>query len=421
MKSILRFLLAICLVQTAAAGEYTMSSAVKYALANNRELHASYLAVEQARGRLIQAGKWPNPELEFAFASDAPFRNEGETALTAGLMQPIPYSGRLRLAKNVQRVEVAKAIASIREKERLIIGDTQRAFLTALAIQERLESIQAAAGVSQKDVELVRQLVASGKSNVAEVSRANVAALRFRQNAATLGAELNTALLDLKLLMGMSVENSIRLKGSLGGAAARLQKPARAVAIRPDLTLKQLDQDSARAEAALAKAEAWEDIQIGVEYDYGYTMDEPEGLDREEMIGFRVTVPLPLWNRNQGRVIEQRASESRAAAEASALRLQIDKETLSARLRAANYREALRLFEQETEPSLREAEQQFEASYASGTGELRDILTVRSQHAELRADYLATYLEYVLALNELETALGANPYLPLGYLKDSDQ
>ena len=56
----------------------TASSAAAEALRANPDLAAAYAAIDAARGRLLQAGLWPNPALALTSRSDFAFRNEGE-------------------------------------------------------------------------------------------------------------------------------------------------------------------------------------------------------------------------------------------------------------------------------------------------------------------------------------------------------
>ncbi|MFN9980967.1 MAG: TolC family protein, partial [bacterium] len=56
----------LALLATTPAFGINLESAVQTALANNRELQAARFAVSKAKGRLAQAGKWPNPELELS-------------------------------------------------------------------------------------------------------------------------------------------------------------------------------------------------------------------------------------------------------------------------------------------------------------------------------------------------------------------
>ena len=59
-------------------GPLDAARAAELALRSNADLAAANAAIDMARARFDQAGRWPNPELGFAGRSDFAFRNEGE-------------------------------------------------------------------------------------------------------------------------------------------------------------------------------------------------------------------------------------------------------------------------------------------------------------------------------------------------------
>ena len=107
-----------------------MDEAVRTALTNNLDLRAARYEVEKARGRLIQAELWQNPELESGGRTDRLGNNEGERTVNTGFVQAFPITGRLKFAKAVSRVDVAQAMVKIGNRGRLHIGEVQRKFLT---------------------------------------------------------------------------------------------------------------------------------------------------------------------------------------------------------------------------------------------------------------------------------------------------
>ena len=60
---------------------------------------------------------------------------------------------------------------------------------------------------------------------------------------------------------------------------------------------------------------------------------EHEPPDQPNTMGFGVSFPLPLWNRNQGRIAETQASQQRATANVEALDLTIATQVREAQAR----------------------------------------------------------------------------------------
>src|SRR5690606_31038200 len=86
------------------AARFTLDSAVPYALRNNPELAAARLSIAEARGRLAQAGRLPNPELESAIRPNVRGR---EYSAEIGFVQKFPLTNRLRLERAVSGAALA--------------------------------------------------------------------------------------------------------------------------------------------------------------------------------------------------------------------------------------------------------------------------------------------------------------------------
>jgi cobalt-zinc-cadmium efflux system outer membrane protein len=397
----------------------TLDGAVQQALANNKDLRAAYFEVEKARARLLQAGLWPNPELEIAGTTDRTFNNEKRGVLSAEFMQAFPLAGRLRLAKNAARVDVARAIAEIRNRERLLIGEVQKAFIEVLAAGERTAFREAQVKSGQELVTLAGQRLAAGQASSVEANTAQIEIVRLRQEIALIEVDRRTALNSLRLRLGLTPNAPLSLDGTLGQVAQKLASarvPGAAAALRPDVQDLALAGDRARAEALLARAEAWENVRVGLGIERETEADEMGGTDEMKFLGLRVSVPLPLWNRNQGRIAEQLATASQAEAQIDALKLTIRSEIDTARERARLLKEVLGSYDQQVLPLLQQSTETLRSGYSTGQTNLADIVQNRVQQFSLQASQVEAQRNYALALVDLQIASAGSPFLKTDYL-----
>lgn len=397
----------------------TIDEAVATSLRNNKDLRAAYFEIEKARGRLLQAGLWPNPELEIAGNTDRPFNNEKEHIYTAEFMQAFPLAGRLRLAKNVARVDVARALVEIRNRERLLIGEVQRAFIEVLAAGDRIAFRQSQIGSGNELVDLAGKRLAAGQGSSVEANTAQIEIARLRQEIALVEVDRKTAELLLRQRLGLTPEASLSVEGTLGGVTQKLAAapvPAAATTIRPDVQELALAGDRARADAILARAEAWENLRVGLGFENEAATDDPAGLDRANFVGLRVSIPLPLWNRNQGRVAEQLATASQADAQIEALKLTIRSEVETARERARLLNEVLGSYDKQVLPLLQQSIETLRSGYAAGQTNLADVIQNRVQQFSLQASQVEARRNYALALVDLQTASAGSRFLRTDYL-----
>ena len=179
---------------------------------------------------------------------------------------------------------------------------------------------------------------------------------------------------------------------------------------RPDLVRASLQADAAAAEIALAHAGVWEDITVGVEYEFMRTLNGTD-LMNDNFLGARVIMPLPVWNRNQGAIAEKTAGKARASKAIEAAKLTIEAEIGTARVRAAKTGAIATLIAKDSLPLLDETRSVLESSIQTGEANTTEAITLTNQEISQRLFYVDSLMNQAQALSELEAALGSNRYL----------
>lgn len=393
------------------ATNLTPELAVTDALAENRDLAAARFVIRQAEGRLKQAGLWPNPEFELSRQNDHAFANEGEYNFSTGFKQRFPITGRLTKAKAVARVDVAMAVAEVRNQERLLAGEVLGRSREWLVVQEKLKANGEIQDIIQKVIE-----VSEKRLKVAEVSEADVNLAKLELQRLTLAQagllnQQEIAVTALNRLLGREPKSPLQMSGTVNAefdtnTVAEISRQI--LARRPDRQLAALGIDRAGAEIKLARAEKWEDWTVGL----GYSRDvqkfnAPVGTKSDNFLGVGFSVPLPLWNRNQGRISEAQATQQRAEAELKALDLRIAAEAQTAE---NQMRRLLGILRQYREESIKLAEENIallQKGYADGLVSITAVIQAQQQLTELRRSYLEALADFIRAKTEWETATGA--------------
>lgn len=413
-------------VMVSGARALTLDEAVRRALAGNRDLRAAYFEVDKARGRLLQAGLWPNPVLELNGRTDRAFNAEGEGAVSAAFNQNFPVTGRLRLAREVGRVDVAAALAEIRDRERLLIGEVSRLFVQVLAGREAIAARRELRDLNEAFINVAQQRVAAALGSEVDVNLARIETGRLRQEIALLEAERQAGLFALRLRLGLDPRAALEPAGSLAAVAERLAANttargeasllAGALGRRPDRRALALAVDRAGAEVRLARAEVWSDPTVGLVYDLDRGVDDPEGLSTDQFIGLRVGVPLPLFNRQQGRIREGLAADRQARARVAALDLAIRAEVVAAADRAGRLREVAAGYANTLLPLAGRNADLLRQAYGEGRAEFSLILQAQNQRLGLRGTDVEAQRDRVLALVDLQTAAASSPHLRTDFL-----
>lgn len=390
------------------ATNLTPERAVATAVAENRDLMAARFAIQQAEGRLKQAGLWPNPEFEVSRQNDRAFANEGEYNFSTGFKQRFPITGRLTKAKAVARVDVAQAMAEVRNQERLLAGEVLGLSRELLVTQEKLKASQEIQSTIQKLLD-----VSEKRLKVAEVSAADVNLAKLEIQKATLAQagllnQQEIATTALNRLLGREPKSPLQMSGTVVAefdANMVAEVSRQALARRPDRQLFALGIDRAGSEITLARAEKWADWTVGFDYSRSVgKFDAPIGTKTDNFLGVGVSIPLPFWNKNQGRISEAQATQQRAEAELKALDLRIATEAQTAENQMRRLLDILRQYRDESIKLAEENIVLLQKGYADGLVTITAVIQAQQQLTGLRQSYLEALGEFIRAKTQWETA-----------------
>ena len=400
-----KFIFLFCLSVAAAAADLQLSldGAVAYALRHNPGLAAARWRIEEARGRLQQSGRLSNPELQAAFLRSLKMP---AGSVEIGFMQKFPITARLRFEKAVSRAELAAAELEVRDAERKLAGDVRAAAVKLVAVrgQRTLREQQLATG--RELAEFTRNRVAAGEASMVDATQLELEVSQLTVDLLALETLRATLVGDLRPLLGVDA-GSVEIKGDL--AAPRRVDDRRADATaRADLLAAQQGIEAARQSARLARAQRWEDIGVGLSSMGERMEDMPEGFQRDYFAGIRVSVPLPLWNDNSGRIREAVATLARREREADAIAVNIRAEIAAARDEMAALVKLIEVMDGSLLPASALVEDQSRSAYSAGQSPLNEVLGARTRRLELLQRRLDALRDYHLARVRYETAAGGS-------------
>lgn len=370
--------------------------------AGNPELSAARFMIEEAKGRHLGSGRLMNLEIE---ASGRRMTEGREGGFSFGLMQKFPLTSRLRLEKAVTAAEIAAAEAEVSDKQRLLIAEAETMAVKILAVRAEVGIQQRQAALAEKLSEIATARAAANESSV-DAGQMRLEARQQRNAIHRLQAEIAAMTELLKPMLGRATNDQLEVTGSL--PEANVHGRALPSDSRADIQAALHRVNAAGQSVDLARARQWEDISAGVMVDQGRTMDEPMGLQTETMIGVKVSIPLPFWNRNQGGIAETAAMHSRAQAEVQALRLKASSEVSSAKQEMDRL---LPFITENTTQLLPLARQQIELvreTYTNNKASLQDLLRARDRLLMVEMDRLNALRDFNLAKVRWKAALGQN-------------
>ncbi|MBL6751657.1 MAG: TolC family protein [Nevskia sp.] len=394
---------------------FTLAQLIAAAQRDNKELQAARYAVDIGRARLVDAGLMPNPRIELSGLSDFAFRNEGAYTATVGLSQEFPIAGRILRQKDVARVDVALAQAEVEDAERRLAGEVAGDVYQLLLLDRQMQARDRLMAADQRLLRTAQARFKAAEVSELDVNTASIDLQRLAQERALLESQHAALLAKLNPLVGRPAEASLVLDEPppplmASDSPGALQ--AKALAARPDLRIAVLEADRAGAEKKLAEAKRWEDwsVGVGLQQDRQFVDGAPsQPIDRS--LGVNLSIPLPLWNRNQGAIAAAQASADQAKARIEALKLAITGEVVAAQRELAGLLQILTHNERELLPVAERNVALAQKGYGQGLVSLLEVVQAQHQAAELETASLETLDRYAQALARLRTATSDYPLL----------
>jgi len=366
----------------------------------NPALKAARLSIDEAKGRLLGAGRLENPVLSFELQGESGL-SPGATGL--GLDQTFPLTKRLKLEKQLSAQMVRAAELEVRDAERRIIAEAQALVVKLIAIDRQRELRNRQAEVARELAGFAKERSAKGELSPLDAAQALVDAQRALLAGKTLETERVAVIGEAKRLLGVASEESLAVSGALPPLFVPVGEGWQQ---RPDFQASLLKEEAAKTGADIARSKKWEDATAGI-----FGAREHEGVpgggeDHSGYVGFRFSVPLPLRKRNEGEVAEKEASAERAALESEALASAITNEATTAREEMAAHAALAAEMRQTLLPAIREQGARLEQAYKTGEADLLSVLRAREQQIELEAAILDASRDFHLARIRYEAAIG---------------
>ncbi|MEY9361271.1 cobalt-zinc-cadmium efflux system outer membrane protein [Bradyrhizobium yuanmingense] len=311
-------LIAASVLAPAHAQTLTMRSALSRALAASPRLTAAERDVGIATGQRIQAGALLNPELSYeqddSFGSGR-YRGTRSAETTLQISQAFELFGKreARIAAGAAGVEVA---AIQRQAIRLeVLSETAIAFLSVLGAQRRIQILDEQIAAIDRLTPLLRRRVEAGASSPAETGRAEVASSLVKADRERFKATLASARRELAVLMGDPATKFGEVSGRLDttGRPPAFQAVVAAIDANPQLVRWTAVYAQRNAELLLARLRPYPDVRIAA----GWRRFNETGDDAARLT---VSVPIPVFDQNQGNILSAQESLAKAKAEREANR-----------------------------------------------------------------------------------------------------
>ena len=394
----------------------TLDAAIDRLVVANPTLRAQRFELPQARADVLTAGLRANPIL-YADSQLIPYgsysnqRPGGPVQYDLNITYPLDVTGKRRARVRFATRAVHALEAQYQNAVRLQIDNLYTAYVDALAARETVRLAEASTAGLGRITALSEELLRQGQTTEADVSR-------FRSQAAAASIALDDARASLSqtrhflgVLLGIppAEATSIELRGSIRDPIPEIPPPeeliATAIRARPDLNAYRLGIETAKANVDLARANRFSDVYV-LYQPYTFQDNSPFGKKSGTSWALGVTVPLPIYNRNQGNIQRAQLNVSQTAAELEALRGQIVAEVRRADREYRVTKTALARTEAEWIPSARRVRDDALRLFRGGEVDALEYLSAERDFNEVVRHDRDLLVRHRRSMLDLNTAVG---------------
>ena len=379
------------------ASTLTLDQALQTAFARNPDLAAAQWEIGIAEGDRQQAGLIPNPEVSWE-AEDT--RRDSRTT-TVMLSQPIELGG-----KRGARIDVASraqdaAGIELQRKRNALRADVIQAFTSAQTAQQRLQLSRQSLQLAEHGLRVALGRIEAGKSSPVEGTRAQVQRSEVRLELSRAERDQANAYQQLAQVMGAPIPTSTTVQTATQSMPA-VPPPTRLLERlneTAELRLATLQIDQREASLGLEKAQRIPDLTVSVGSQYSE-------LERERVNVVGLSMPIPLFNRNQGNVLAaaRRTDQARDLRNATELRLRSEIQTTLEQWQTANGE--VQAFNQTILPAAQRAVDSATRGFEMGKFGFLDVLDAQRTLISARTQYLQAVAEATDARVRIERIFG---------------
>jgi cobalt-zinc-cadmium efflux system outer membrane protein len=384
----------------------SLDAVVSEILVKNPELNFYIAELQAARAGYKTAARLDNPQLSSELGRKS-VRGSGEVsdglAWSVSVQQTFEWPGRIPLRKAIANQQIKLAQLGIDQFKATLAAKARNAAYKLFAADAQAAAAREVADRLQALRAVLVQRDPAGLTPELELRIIEATNLGMQRKATQAELAMQSALLELN-----------QLRGERWLAPARIAPPDAAFKEPPELELllraamtNNFEMQMRRAEleqqgfkVLLAKNERYPSVSAGP-----FISQERAG-ETENIIGIGVSIPLPLWNRNEGSIQTARARELQAQASLAVTQREIERKVTEAWIACTAKIRDIRKWRPDAIEQFQNAAALADRHYRLGAVPANTYIELQQQYLEAVEGLLETRAEALAASLALEALTG---------------
>ena len=385
-------------------GPITLKKAVALALVNNPQLEAFSFEQRAREARALQSDLMPNPQLEILVedaAGSGNFNGFNQSQTTIQLSQLVELGGKRAARLRANTLSKKLADWDYETKRMEVLTQVAKAYADVLKAQQQVSLTEDLVHLGEQFLKAVGERVKAGKIALLEKTKSEISLSSMQIELKKAKRELKVARSNLSVTWGSP---QLQYESALGDLFEISMIPAleslmERLINNPDLArwTTETDQRQAVLDSELSKRIPDVTLQGGFRH--------VEATDDNALV-FGISIPLQLFDQNQGAIEEARHKLGKVRAEKRAMEVTIKKNLLETYNTLVFFHSQVISIKAQILPGAQKAFDGVNEGYRLGKFGYLDVLDSQKTFFQAKRQYLDSLANYHIAVADVERLIG---------------
>ena len=365
----------------------TLADLESLAAQSNPTLVQAAAAVDQTRGNLIQAGLYPNPQVGY-LRTDA---NKAGQSRSQGVFvgQEFVTAKKRQKAQAVQSAEVDRLSWQYQAQVQRVVNDVRIRYYDVLGAEQSVKMADRLVGIAENGLKTTEKLFEARQASKADVLQARIQLKTVRLTLRESEIRHRTAWKQLTHVVGVPDMPLTAVAGVIDGDIPERDFDAsyhELLAGSPQVRAAEVRVSHARAELVSEQAQVVPNVTLQV-------VAERDQINQFNSVNTFLSVPVPIFNRNQGNIFHAQADIREACQEVERTKLALRDTLAEAFQRYETAKTQVETLRDEILPDAKESLEVTIAGYKSGEISILQVLAARQTYFQNSLAYIQAWTE----------------------------
>lgn len=386
--------------------QVTLDALVADVLRHNPEVNFYSAEITAAKGEARTAATWKNPELSTTVgdkrAAGDGLAAEGVTWLVS-IRQTFEWPGRIPLRKAIANQQIQLAELGLGQFKAALAARTRAVAFGLFAAQQKAASAREVADRFHVLREVLVQRDPAGITPQLELRIIEATEITMLRKASEASVAEQTAMLELNQLRGQPWPQVMKVAPVDLVFTAAPEPEALLSAARVnnfEIRMRQVELEQQGFKVSLAHKDRYPSFTVGP-----YFSQERAG-NRERYVGIDLSMPLPLWNRNEGNIETAMARQKQAETSMYVTQRTVERQVVEKALVYQTKLTEMAKWRPESVAEFRKAAELADRHYRLGAVPIATYVELQKQYLEAVEALLDTKREALDAGQQLDLLTG---------------